>query len=358
MEPLQSIIQQLFPHAVVASNNNNNNNKSGQQQQQQQQQQQKLKVKKSVEDYNSDDDDDDNNKAAEPKKQELRLFQFDHVIPDSHLLPMIVPKGPSGLEFDFTFTKRSSPAMIDELGNFVLQICQRVPDGIICFFPSYSYEDQVVSQWEKNGTIRKIEQLKKFFREPKTANQVESVLLEYKRVINNNFAAEGKQYYFKGALLSCVVGGKMSEGINFSDGYGRCVIVAGLPYPNAHDKVLKEKIQYLANCNSNNGNSNKKQAVSVSQAEQHEFMTNLCMKAVNQSIGRCIRHVNDYATILLLDKRYESANIKGKLPKWVSKRLKPAETFLKAAAQVDLFFKGKQQLQEAAEKERALKSNQ
>jgi chromosome transmission fidelity protein 1 len=55
------------------------------------------------------------------------------------------------------------------------------------------------------------------------------------------------------------------------------------------------------------------------------YYENLCWKAINQSIGRAIRHQNDYATILLVDSRYCTvplANLKEKLPQWICDSLK------------------------------------
>ena len=41
------------------------------------------------------------------------------------------------------------------------------------------------------------------------------------------------------------------------------------------------------------------------------------MRAVNQSIGRAIRHIKDYAVIILMDKRYAQTRIRNKLPGWI-----------------------------------------
>ena len=113
----------------------------------------------------------------------------------------------------------------------------------------------------------------------------------------------------------------MSEGINFSDDLCRLVVMVGLPYPDKRDPVLQEKMAYLDNFTKLNEETN-----SLFEKEKQNFNINgnsyyqsLCMRAVNQSIGRAIRHANDYAAILLVDERYvNNDKIRNLLPTWIS----------------------------------------
>jgi chromosome transmission fidelity protein 1 len=52
-----------------------------------------------------------------------------------------------------------------------------------------------------------------------------------------------------------------------------------------------------------------------------DYYENLTIRAVNQAIGRSIRHAKDYAVIVLLDARYTQQRIKSKLPGWISEKI-------------------------------------
>lgn len=61
---------------------------------------------------------------------------------------MIVNSGPDGIKFDFSFDSRSG-SVVDSLLAALLSLFEKIPDGIVVFFPSYSYLDQVLIRWKK-----------------------------------------------------------------------------------------------------------------------------------------------------------------------------------------------------------------
>uniref|UniRef100_A0A7N5P4N6 DEAD/H-box helicase 11 n=1 Tax=Ailuropoda melanoleuca TaxID=9646 RepID=A0A7N5P4N6_AILME len=256
-------------------------------------------------------------------------FSCGHVIPPENILPLVICSGPSSQQLEFTYQKRELPQMMDETGRILCNLCTVVPGGVVCFFPSYEYQRQVYAHWDKSGLLARLAVRKKIFQEPKRANQVEQVLMEYSRCIKCCGQAGGT---VTGALLLSVVGGKMSEGINFSDNLGRCVVMVGMPYPNIKSPELQEKMAYLD------------QTLPRGPGQPppgKALVENLCMKAVNQSIGRAIRHQKDFASIVLLDQRYARPSILGKLPAWIRDRVEVKATFGLAFAAMRKFHREK-----------------
>lgn len=208
-------------------------------------------------------------------------------------------------------------------------ICNIVPSGIVCFFSSYEFMEQVYNHLVESKTIERIQVKKQVFKEPRSGGQLaDKMLVDYAKCIKN---AKNSMSSLNGALLLSVVGGKLSEGLNFSDDLGRCVCVIGLPFPNKTSPELSEKIKYL----------DKIAAQEASNFTGNEYYENLCMKAVNQCIGRAIRHINDYASVLLIDERYSSERIQRKLPQWISRGIQMPNNFSGVQGSLAKFFRGK-----------------
>jgi Fanconi anemia group J protein len=62
-------------------------------------------------------------------------------------------------------------------------------------------------------------------------------------------------------------------------------------------------------------------------------------RAVNQAIGRCIRHVSDYGAIVLLDERYARNECASKLSKWIRGCLKSYTTVESSLVSLQEFFR-------------------
>lgn len=187
---------------------------------------------------------------------------------------------------------------------------------MVVFFCSYDYLHSVHEYLKRDGLLERIQRHKDVFIEPKQSGQTEKILHDYSVAVKR-----------RGAMLFSVVGGKLSEGLNFSDDLGRCVVVVGMPYPNKTSPELVQKMQYLDE--------------HLKRGSGNEYYENLCMKAVNQCIGRAVRHIADYAAILLLDERYSQERIRMKLPEWIRISLQQSAQYPSMTEELKVFFQGK-----------------
>ncbi|WUR02284.1 ATP-dependent DNA helicase CHL1 [Vairimorpha necatrix] len=104
----------------------------------------------------------------------------------------------------------------------------------------------------------------------------------------------------KRCLLFAVMGGRLSEGMNFNDDLCRVLIIFGVPFPNLTTEIT-EKIKYFGK----------------------QFLLENTIKKVNQTIGRAIRHKNDFASIFLIDSRY--CRYKNELSPWFRNKCQVTE---------------------------------
>ncbi len=113
----------------------------------------------------------------------------------------------------------------------------------------------------------------------------------YDAVAANNDSGESGQ---DGALFLAVCRGKVSEGLDFADNNARGVICVGIPFPNIKDSLVDLKKKYNDRKRSG-GNENV-----LSGGEWYEIQA---FRALNQALGRCIRHRKDWGAILMVDDR-------------------------------------------------------
>lgn len=155
-------------------------------------------------------------------KEKLHLATFGHVVSDRNVLPLVFTTGITGRQLLFKHDTRFHSSVLDELGETLLAIFRQVPGGCPCFFTSYSYMDYVLAYWKQKifptGSIYdKLNEVKRVVVESRDASACEERWSIYGSTISGGV----------GGSLFCVIGGKMSEGINFSDDLARCVVVIG-----------------------------------------------------------------------------------------------------------------------------------
>jgi DNA excision repair protein ERCC-2 len=219
------------------------------------------------------------------------------------LLPLIVTHGPDQVPVTSSFSLRDDPAVVRNYGDLLEELVQVVPDGMVCFFTSYRYMEQVVEKWYETGVIARVLKHKLVFIETKDVVATTYALGLYRQACDSGH----------GAVFLSVARGKVAEGIDFDRHYGRCAVLFGVPFQYTLSRELRARLQFLRE---------------QYQIRENEFLNFDAMRQASQCLGRVIRSKRDYGVMVFADQRYARADKRTKIPDWIQAFLEPGHVMM------------------------------
>uniref|UniRef100_A0A8C1TEC9 DNA 5'-3' helicase n=1 Tax=Cyprinus carpio TaxID=7962 RepID=A0A8C1TEC9_CYPCA len=254
-------------------------------------------------------------------------LEANHVISKSQVWVGTIGAGPQGRKLCATFQHAETFAFQDEVGALLLKVCHTVSRGVLCFLPSYKMLDKLRDRWINTGLWDKLEEQKTVITEPRGGGKgdFDELLQTYYEAIRGTAANSENR---DGALLVAVCRGKVSEGLDFTDDNARAVVTIGIPFPNIKDLQVELKMKY-----------NDKHAKSRGLLPGARWYEIQAYRALNQALGRCIRHRNDWGALILVDDRFRTnpnKYITG-LSKWVRQLVRHHDTFTGAMQSLESF---------------------
>jgi regulator of telomere elongation helicase 1 len=227
------------------------------------------------------------------------------------------------IPFRFDNTNKNNKEMQAELGFTILDLTKITPGGILVFFASYAYMNTCVNEWCEHGILSQLEKYKDVYKDTSDSTKNKIIIREFKQSSHK-----------KGGILFSVVRGTSSEGIDFADDLARLVIVVGIPYPNLGDTKVTLKKEFL---DESIRNTQKLNNNNIRKLSSNDWYTQSATKAVNQALGRVIRHIDDYGSIILIDNRYSEMLRKQCFSKWLRERARVFDD-VKVVIETKTFF--------------------
>ncbi|KAK2999035.1 hypothetical protein RJ639_023090 [Escallonia herrerae] len=223
-----------------------------------------------------------------------RLLNFNPVVSRSFTMsltrdcicPVVLTRGSDQLPVSTKFDLRSDPGVERNYGRLLLEMVSVVPDGIVCFFVSYSYMDGIVNSWNETGILKEIMQHKLVFIETQDVVETTLALDNYRKACGCG----------RGAVFFSVA---------------RLVIMFGVPFQYTLSRILLARLEYLRE---------------TFQIKEGDFLTfdALLYRQAAQCVGRVIRSKADYGMMIFADKRYSRHDKRSKLPGWILSHLRDA----------------------------------
>jgi len=225
-----------------------------------------------------------------------------HVIHWSQLCTVFVGHSPSGFELKCVRDRMSETRFMIELGKTILEVASEIPGGVLVFLPSKPSLQNALQAWRAPGPggapsiWDQLVQRKSFA----LSESLDSgnLLLRHEEAVQRSGHS----------VLFCVYRGRSSEGVSLSDNAVRGVICVGIPFPPLEADVKLKKLY--------NDVGYRRGLMSLDGETWYKLDA---FRAINQALGRTIRHRRDFGSVTLIDSRWtEKGSVRAVqyLPQW------------------------------------------
>lgn len=151
--------------------------------------------------------------------------------------PLIMTRGSDQIPLSSRYNDRQTEDIPRNYGHALIQLAKSVPDGIVVFFVSYVFMEQVVAIWSGvSGVLEELQRHKLVFVETQDAIEASLAIQNYKAACDSG----------RGAIFISVARGRAAEGIDFDGHYGRACLCLGVPFQYTESRVLRARLRFLS----------------------------------------------------------------------------------------------------------------
>uniref|UniRef100_A0A0E0C458 Helicase ATP-binding domain-containing protein n=1 Tax=Oryza meridionalis TaxID=40149 RepID=A0A0E0C458_9ORYZ len=163
--------------------------------------------------------------------------------------------------------------------------------------------------------------------------QLRTPNINFARIVPDGLLVFFPSYSMMDKCINCWKD-RVSEGLDFADRAGRAVIVTGMPFATPTDPKVWLKRDYLDKLGSAS-NKNSKALTG------EEWYVQQAARAVNQAVGRVIRHRHDYGAIIYCDERFVWQNYQSQMSYWLRPYIKCYKKYGEVVQGLTRFFRDK-----------------
>lgn len=151
-------------------------------------------------------------------------LEANHVIKSNQCWVTSVGSGPTQIDLNSQYQNANTYNYQDEMGKVLVNICENVPYGVLCFVPSYLLMEKLYNRWQVTGLLTELNRIKVVICEPRKGDKLEKLMSTYYKAIKKASGPDKNVGGPSGALFLAVYRGKISEGLDFSDNNARAVV--------------------------------------------------------------------------------------------------------------------------------------